>query len=105
MGDTGIVKTSFGYHVMYFVSASEDLYWEAKAKTEYLTEMGDKLLTGPMEAHPHEVDYSRILLARPENLTVSEGTGSGETGQTPEDTGSQTEGTQAATAATEAAQG
>lgn len=105
VGDTGIVKTSFGYHVMYFVSASEDLYWEAKAKTEYLTEMGDKLLTGPMEAHPHEVDYSRILLARPENLTVSEDTGSGETGQTPEDTGSQTEGTQAATAATEAAQG
>ena len=104
-GDTGIVKTKFGYHIMYFVSASEDLYWEAQAKTQYLTEKGNELLTAPMEAHPFETDYSKIVLARPENLTVSEDTGSGETGQTPEDTGSQTEGTQAATAATEATQG
>lgn len=106
VGDTGIVKTKFGYHIMYFVSASEDLYWEAKAKTEYLTEKGDELLTAPMEAHPYMADYSKIVLARPENLAVTEDTGDQETaGDTAGDTEIQTEGTQAATVSTEAAQG
>lgn len=100
-GDTGIVKTKFGYHIMYFVSASEDLYWEAKAKSEYLTEMGNELLTAPMEDHPYEVDYSKIVLARPENLAVTEATEA----PTADDTAAQGTETQDATVSTEAAQG
>ena len=88
---------------MYMVSASEDLYWEAKAKAEYLTEKGDELLTAPMEEHPFEADYSKIVLARPENLAVTEDAASTET--TGAATEAQTEGTQAATVSTEAAQG
>ena len=30
-GDTGIVQTSYGYHVMYFVSTSENPYWYDQA--------------------------------------------------------------------------
>lgn len=61
-GDTGIVKTKFGYHIMYFVSASEQLYWEAQAESQYRTEMGDKMLTDPMDNNPYEADYSKIVL-------------------------------------------
>ena len=32
-GDTGIVQTSYGYHVMYFVSASENPYWYDQAES------------------------------------------------------------------------
>ena len=92
-GDTGIVKTKFGYHIMYFVSASEQLYWEAQAESQYRTEMGDKMLTDPMNNNPYEADYSKIVLGRPENLTVTESTEAAE----------DTQETQAA--ATETAQG
>ena len=32
-GDTGIVQTSYGYHVMYFVSTNENPYWYVQAET------------------------------------------------------------------------
>ncbi len=32
-GDTGIVQTSYGYHVMYFVSTSENPYWYDQAES------------------------------------------------------------------------
>ncbi len=32
-GDTGIVQTSYGYHVMYFVGASENPYWYDQAES------------------------------------------------------------------------
>lgn len=33
-GDTGIVKTDYGYHIMYFVSATENFYWKDAAESE-----------------------------------------------------------------------
>ena len=33
-GDTDIVKTSYGYHVMYYVSATENYYWKTTAEGE-----------------------------------------------------------------------
>lgn len=35
-GDTGIVKTSYGYHVMYFSSVCEHPYWYVRAESDYL---------------------------------------------------------------------
>ena len=32
-GDVGIVQTSYGYHVMYFVSTNENPYWYDQAET------------------------------------------------------------------------
>jgi len=32
-GDTGIVQTSYGYHVMYFVGQSENPYWYDQAES------------------------------------------------------------------------
>ncbi len=33
VGDTGIVKTSYGYHIMYFVGADENAKWESDVRT------------------------------------------------------------------------
>lgn len=33
-GDTGIVKTSYGYHIMYFVSYTEEYYWKTVAESD-----------------------------------------------------------------------
>ena len=37
-GDTGIVETSYGYHVMYFVGQSQDTYRDYLIKTDLTTE-------------------------------------------------------------------
>lgn len=33
-GDTEIVKTSYGYHIIYFVSATEEYYWKTTVRSE-----------------------------------------------------------------------
>lgn len=33
-GDTDIVKTTYGYHIMYYVSATENYYWRTTAESE-----------------------------------------------------------------------
>ncbi len=33
-GDTGIVKTDYGYHIMYFVSHTENFYWKTAAESD-----------------------------------------------------------------------
>ena len=37
-GDTGIVSTDYGYHVMYFVSENEEVYWKLLAENNLKTE-------------------------------------------------------------------
>ena len=52
-GDTGIVKTSYGYHIMYFSSVCEHPYWYVRAESDYLNmisadcsqEVSDKFTT------------------------------------------------------------
>jgi len=59
-GDTGIVKTSYGYHVMYFVSSRP--VWEDYARQDFVAEKTNELLTALLEEYPMEVDYSAITL-------------------------------------------
>lgn len=33
-GDTAIIRTSFGYHIMYYVGATENYYWKTTAESE-----------------------------------------------------------------------
>ena len=37
-GDTGIVETTYGYHVMYFVGAAQDTYREYLVKSDLASE-------------------------------------------------------------------
>ena len=60
-GDTGIVQTSYGYHVMYFVSTNENPYWYVQAETSLKSERLQRVVRchhrwcGGRAAQRHEV--------------------------------------------------
>ena len=60
-GDTGIVKTEFGYHIMYYVNG--EAIWPYYAEQDLLAKNEEEFFMGVMEKHPMEVDYSAIQLA------------------------------------------
>lgn len=62
-GDTGIVRTSFGYHIMYFVSAGEEYYWEAVARDQYLSQKNAELLEEAVAKHSYTVHEDAVVLA------------------------------------------
>ena len=60
VGDTGIVKTEYGYHVMYFCG-SESL-WQQYAESDYVTEKASALADEIVAQFPLTVHYGDILL-------------------------------------------
>lgn len=60
VGDTGLVKTDYGYHIMYF-SGSEPI-WQYEAKSMVVSENTDEILEDAQEKWPMEVDYKKIVL-------------------------------------------
>ncbi len=60
-GHYGIVKTEFGYHIIYFVG-SQDI-WYAEAENALISDEVSKVVEASLEAHPIEVDYKKIVLA------------------------------------------
>ena len=60
VGDTGLVKTTYGYHVMYFVGSSP--IWESYAKSDWVGEQTNAMIDALGEKYPLEVDYSAITL-------------------------------------------
>ncbi len=60
VGDYGLVKTSYGYHVMYFVGSRP--VWVDYAENDLINEMANGLLAEVVEQHPIEVDYTSILI-------------------------------------------
>ena len=60
-GDTDLVKTEYGYHVMYFVGRNP--IWEVNAREDMLAEMAEKIVADACDAYPIEVDYSAIVLS------------------------------------------
>ena len=59
-GDTGLVRTSYGYHVMFFVGGQEQ--WYLAAKQEIASTACSKLLEEALEKNPMEVEYKKIRL-------------------------------------------
>lgn len=61
VGDTGIVQTEFGYHIMYFVGGEP--HWLAAARTELLAERTTALIDEAEAKWPMEVTYKKIVLS------------------------------------------
>ena len=59
-GDYGIVKTDYGYHIMYFVGS--DLVWYLTAESDLMVEKGNEFLQSILEKHPAEIDYTAIQI-------------------------------------------
>lgn len=60
-GDTGIVETEFGYHIIYFVGGDEG--WIRCSEQALVEATCTEMLAGFMEAHPLVVKYKDILLS------------------------------------------
>ena len=60
-GDYGLVKTEFGYHIMYFVKGEE--VWPYYAEQDLIAVKENEFLMGIIEKYPMEVDYNAIALA------------------------------------------
>lgn len=59
-GDTGLVKTKFGYHVMFFVDSTYP--WFDQAKSDLIQSLKSQIISDAMASSTLEVDYSKILL-------------------------------------------
>lgn len=61
VGDTGIVKTNYGYHVMYF--SGSQTTWQKYARNDYMVENATTAAKEIAAKLPMTVQYSDILLA------------------------------------------
>lgn len=59
-GDHGLVKTEYGYHIMYFVDSEE--IWMSVAREEMLTKRAEEVIEKAMENWPMVVSYDKIAL-------------------------------------------
>ena len=61
VGDYGIVKTEFGYHIMYY--SGETIQWPIHAKNDVINEKTNNMVDAAVEALPIQVEYDKILLS------------------------------------------
>ena len=59
-GDYGLVKTEFGYHLMFFVDSQP--IWKESAKSDLISARANETLSGILEAYPMEAEFDKILL-------------------------------------------
>ena len=59
-GDYGLVKTSYGYHVMFFVGSEPS--WISYAKSDWMNQQSAELLEAVTSLYPMEVSYDKIVL-------------------------------------------
>ena len=59
-GDYDLVRTSYGYHVMFFVKSEPR--WTYYAESDWMNEQSTKLLEDIVAKHPMEVTYENIAL-------------------------------------------
>ena len=63
-GDYGLVKTEYGYHVMYFVDSQPQ--WKYYAQSDWIKEQSNQMLAELVSQYPLEVNYEDITLANVE---------------------------------------
>ena len=61
-GDTGIVQTEFGYHIMYFVDGEPQ--WIQASRTNLLADRITAMVDEASQKWPMEVNYKKIALSK-----------------------------------------
>ena len=61
-GDYGLVKTEFGYHVMYFSGSTP--IWYATAESDLLAEISNSIVPEILEKYEGDFDYTSMVLAQ-----------------------------------------
>jgi len=59
-GDTGLVRTNYGYHVMFYVGSTP--VWEGYAEEDLISQRANAMVLDVMNRHPLTVDYKAICL-------------------------------------------
>ena len=59
-GDYGLVKSEYGYHIMYYVKP--EVKWVYLTNQTMITETCNQAMADARETYPSEVDYSKIVL-------------------------------------------
>ena len=60
VGDTAIVRTEIGWHIMYY--SGETILWPGTARNDLISFMEDDMMAKIMEEYPVDVDYTQIVL-------------------------------------------
>ena len=60
-GDYGLIRTDYGYHVMYFVES--EAQWLRNCRQGVMTDKTSEILVEARERFPMEVEYKKIALA------------------------------------------
>ena len=59
-GDYGLVKTEFGYHLMFFVDSQP--IWKESARSDLISARANETLSAILEQYPMEAEFDKILL-------------------------------------------
>ena len=80
-GDYGLVKTEFGYHLMFFVDSAP--VWKESVKSDLVSARANQALNAILERYPLEVEYDKILLSFVDLNTETEQTQTTEEAEAP----------------------
>ena len=69
-GDTGIVKTSYGYHIMYYVSQGDYIYWQKTCEDAMRSERAQTQLDEIVAMYETAVDLPKVILLDAGEATV-----------------------------------
>ena len=64
-GDTGLVRTSYGYHIMYFVGSEE--IWVGDVQDVMMNERSLAITNEAVAKWPMEVNKKKIVLGQPQS--------------------------------------
>jgi hypothetical protein len=62
VGDTGIVKTQYGYHIMYFSAFNTNYTWMDTAKSDLMSEMLSDLSESVAAKYTVTFDFSKVVI-------------------------------------------
>ncbi len=62
VGDTGIIKTDYGYHIMYFVGADKTAKWESDVRNTISTEKFNDYSNGLYESVSEKIEKSETII-------------------------------------------
>lgn len=102
-GDTGIVRTTFGYHIMYFCGKAETRTWFDTAKEDMAAELANEKINELCETYVEEFDYSNMWVFdlvsyanAQKDAEASQATDASESADASEDTAGSTQAPEAA---------
>ena len=68
-GDTTIIRSQYGYHILYITGITE--IWYAEAEDALLSQLEAELITAAEEKYPMEVDYTAIALTEADAIVAA----------------------------------